>query len=189
MVNAEVLGKAFPKTEVIEGQSVTFRLMTSEDARDVLEFARELPAADLVYTRWDITTEEGVGEWLKNIEAGRTSTVLAELDGEIVGYGSLHHHLLSWTRHMGELRILVNPKARGIGLGRYLGRELLRMARDLGLRRATVQIASDQPRVRHMFEELGFHAEALLHDWLIDRNDRTCDLIIMTHHIGEYDGH
>ena len=33
------------------------------------------------------------------------------------------------------------------------------------------------------FERLGFHAEALLTDWLMDRNFKKHDLVIMSHEV------
>lgn len=154
--------------------------MTPADGRRVLAFAQSLPEEDLIYLRWDITTQEGVDEWVRNVDIGRTTSILVEEDDKVVGYGSLHYHNLTWTRHHGELRIMVGQDLRGGGLGRHLVKDLYLVAKDLGLTRLVVQIASDQPRVRHMFEEVGFHAEALLTDWLIDRNDHMTDLIIMS---------
>ena len=180
MDKTATLKRSYPRTEDVKGRNITFRLMTSDDKSPVLKFAKDMPEEDLVHLRWDITQPQAVAEWIENIKANRTSTLLAEEGGKIVGYGSLHHHELTWARHMGELRVMVNPEMRGLGLGRCFVRELVDLARNLGLKRAVVQIASDQPRVRHMFEELGFQAEALLTDWVIDRNDRMCDLIIMS---------
>jgi len=33
--------------------------------------------------------------------------VLAERDGKLAGYGSLHHGETRWFRHLGEIRLLV----------------------------------------------------------------------------------
>ncbi len=180
---ATMVTRKYPRTENFKGRTLKVRLMTRDDRDAVLKFARALPAEDLIHLRWDITRPERVDEWCANIEAGRTSSILAIEDDKVVGYGSLHHHQTDWSRHIGELRIMVNPDMRGLGLGRYMTQELLHVTKDLGLTRMVVHIASDQPRVRNMFEEMGFNAEALLTDWVIDRNDRMCDLIIMSYPI------
>lgn len=178
--------RTLPQLEEIDGHALSFRLMTPEDGKKMLAFSRSLPENDLIYTRWDITTEDGIHEWVCNISLGRTTTIVAEEEGKIVGYGSLHHHQITWTRHHGELRIMVSPELRGSGLGRLIVKELCRFAKELELKRVVVQIPSHQPRVRHMFEEIGFNAEALLTDWLIDRNDNMTDLIIMSMEIDEH---
>ena len=180
MDKVATLQRAYPRTDEINGRSITFRVMTPDDKGTILEFANGLPEEDLIFVRWDITNPKALDEWIEHIKRDRTSSIIAEAGGHMVGYGSLHHHTMDWSRHRGELRIMVNPEMRGLGLGRYLAQELVEIAHTLGLKRLVVEIASDQPRVRHMFEEMGFQAEALLTDWLIDRRDRMCDLIIMS---------
>lgn len=186
MQSTRVSERTYPRTEDVGGHTVSIRKMTPADGPLVLDFARSLPEEDKIYLRWDITTEEGVNEWVRNINVGLTTSFLVEEEGNVVAYGSLHHHLLTWTRHQGELRILITPALRGGGLGQMLVKDIYQAAKDLGLKRLVVQIASDQPRVRHMFEEIGFHAEALLTDWVIDRNDRMSDLIIMSMEIDSH---
>ena len=39
----------------------------------------------------------------------------------------------------------------------------------------------DQAGARSVFEHLGFTVEALLHDWVEDRQGRTRDLLVMTY--------
>ena len=159
---------------------MSIRKMTAADGQRVLAFARRLPDEDKIYLRSDITAEDGVNEWVRNIDAGRTTSFLVEEDDKVVAYASLHHHQVTWTRHQGEIRIMIGAELRGAGLGRKLVRDLYQAGKEVGLKRLVVQIASDQPRVRHMFEENGFHAEALLTDWVIDRNDQMSDLIVMS---------
>lgn len=172
--------RAYPFTQNVNGRPIFFRMMTPDDGDLVMAFARSLPANSHMFTRWDITHKSGIKEWTRNLEIGHTNTVLALEDNTVVGYGSLHHNALFWTRHHGELRVMVSEEVRGAGLGRFLVRELFLIGQQLGLTRFVVQIASDQPRVRHMFEDLGFHAEALLADWLMDSEGETSDLIIMS---------
>jgi len=184
--STRVSERTYPRTEDVGGHTVSIRKMTPADSQQVLDFARSLPEEDKIYLRWDITTEDGLSEWVRNISLGRTTSFLVEEEGKVVAYGSLHHNQLMWTRHQGELRIMITPALRGGGLGRLLVKDMYQAAKDLGLKRLVVQIASDQPRVRHMFEEIGFHAEALLTDWVIDRNDHMSDLIIMSMEIDSH---
>lgn len=174
----------YPWTDKFGRFDITFKLMRPQDEATVeqalLKFTQSLPAGDLVFLRMDITHPEVVREWVENILRGRTITVLAEADGEVIGYGNLHLSRLQWTRHIGEIRVLVGAKYRGLGLGEALVNELLKIAVENGLLRAVAHIGSEQPRVRAMFERLGFHAEALLTDWLKDRNHQKHDLVIMS---------
>lgn len=186
MAKGETTTRTFPWTDSIEGHAITFRLMTADDKETVLAFARSLPEADLMFLRLDITRPEVVDEWIRNIETNRTLTVLAEEEGRMIGYGSLHHDDKLWTRHMGELRILVAGKWRRLGIGRRLANEAFHIARDMKLDRMIVQMAADQPHVRQLFETMGFRPEALLTDWVMARDGRTHDLLIMSHFVDDF---
>lgn len=175
--------RTYPWTDTVDGRPVTFRLMTSEDRDRMLGFAQSLTESDLIFLRVDITKPEVVDEWVHHIKTGRTITVLAEDEDGLAGYASLHHNENAWTRHLGQLRILVKGERRKAGLGRKLANEVFHIAKELKLERIFVQMAADQPHVRQLFEEMSFNPEALLTDWLMARDGRTHDLLVMSHFV------
>src|SRR5271156_2821238 len=69
---------------------VPIRLMGAQDKDSILLLARHLPSEHLLFLHSDITQPVIVDEWLKNIENGTTVTLLAEPDGTLEGYVSLH---------------------------------------------------------------------------------------------------
>jgi L-amino acid N-acyltransferase YncA len=176
----------FPYTARVGNADVTLRLMEPKDRDAFLAFMRAQPEDDLFFLLVDVTTKEGLQQWLHDLEQGRNLTVLAEENGKLLGYCSLHHGQARWTRHMGEIRLLVTPNQRGRGVGRLLGHTIFSMARDLDLRRIVVRVASGQKSARRLFERLGFHMEALLADWVIDRQGRTQDLVMMSYDVAGF---
>jgi RimJ/RimL family protein N-acetyltransferase len=176
--------RGYPRAIALDnGTDVTLRLMTSGDAERIVAFANSLPADDLLFLRSDITNPTVVAQWMKNVEAGRTATVIAEAGGELAGYASLHHHGTSWQRHLGEIHIQTGQRYRSQGLGRALAGEMFALATELGLRKIVAQMTVDQRGAIATFERLGFHAEALLSDFVIDRADRTRDLMVMAYDV------
>lgn len=175
--------RKYPWTTVIDGKSYTLRLMTAKDKAQMLAFARVLPEDDLLFLAIDITREDAVENWIHNIEAGRLHTILVECEGKLVGHGSLIHEEQVWTRHLGGMILLLGPETRGKGLGNILAGELFAYASEIGLRKVMARMASEQRGAIQVFEKLGFKAEALLTDCVIDRKDRTHDLIIMSYDI------
>lgn len=179
----------YPLTEKFGRHAITLKLMRPQDGPNVeqalLKFTQALSAGDLVFLRVDITQPDVVREWMENILRGRTITVLAEENGEVIGYANLHFSRQQWTRHIGEIRVLVGAKYRGLGLGERLVEELVKIGRERGLLRVVANIAANQPRVRAMFERLEFDAEALLTDWLKDRNHQKHDMVIMSRDIAD----
>jgi len=176
----------YPWTAHIGGTQVTFRLMTAADRETILQFARALPPEDLMFLRTDVTKAETVDFWISYIKLGRTLTVIGEANGVIAGYASIHVNDALWTRHVGELRVIVGSDHRGIGLGKRLTNEAFAIAKDMGLKKITAQMSTDQRGARQVFEHLGFRPEALLADHVMSRDGQTHDLLIMSYDVAGF---
>jgi len=164
-----------------DGRRVSLRLMEAADKQAILTFAQALPSDDLLFLRTDITQPALVDEWIGNLEKGATMTVLAEVDGELAGYASLHLEQARWTRRVGEIRVQVGVPYRGAGLGRQLAAQIFQLGKTRGLKKMAAMMTPDQAGARTAFEKLGFSVEALLQDWVVDRRGRPRDLLIMSH--------
>jgi L-amino acid N-acyltransferase YncA len=163
-----------------DGQVVSLRLMVEGDKQRILQFARSLPPDDLLFLRTDITDPGMIDAWVQNIAERRSVTVLAERDDKLAGYASIHMDGARWTRRVGEIRVQVGSDYRGIGLGKRLVGEIFRLSQDLGLKKMAAMMTPEQVSARATFEELGFRVEAQLQDWVVDRDDRSRDLVIMS---------
>lgn len=175
--------RTYPWKTTLKDRELTLRTMRPDDRDTLMSFAKSLPADDLLFLAVDITRPEAVDQWVHNINTGQIKTVLAIANGKIVGHGTLNHNALQWTRHLGEIVLLISPDYRGIGLGNVLANELFSIARELGLQKIVARMASEQRGALQVFERLGFRAEALLGDYVIDRDGRTHDLIVMSYDV------
>jgi L-amino acid N-acyltransferase YncA len=176
----------YPRTANLNGIAVTLRYMTSADASLALAFARALPPHDLLFLRRDITQPETIDIWLKGIERGRITSVLAESDGAVQGYATVDRGDLSWSPHVAELRVLVSEAMRGKGVGRLLTQEAFAIALGLGIEKIVAQMTVDQTGARAVFEGMGFRPEALLRDQVKDREGRKHDLLILAHEVAKF---
>ena len=165
-------------------RKATLRLMEASDRDPILDFARALPPDDLLFLRKDITDPKVVDEWVRDVEAGRTITVLADADGELVGYGSLWRDESFWGRHVGEIRLLVRPDYRGQGVGRRLSFDVFAIAKDLGLDKIIARMTPEQRRTRARLERLGFTVDAVLRGFARDRDGKAHDLLVMSSDVG-----
>lgn len=188
MPNAtKVGGLTYPRQmKLSEGREATLRLMTPADRDAVLGMARSLPQDDLLFLRMDITQPRAIDEWVANVQKGRTITVVAEIDGQIAAEASIHVNEVLWTRHVGEIRMIVVPKYRRLHLGRQLAQEVFAIAKNLGLKKITAQMTPDQAAARATFERLGFQPEALLADYVVDLTGQTRDLLIMSYDVAGF---
>lgn len=174
--------KRYPKYIDLDETAIEIRRFGPEHRDAMLEFARSLGEEDLLFLRYDITKDVVVDQWLEGEEDGQRITVIALEKGKdrILGYSSLSRQLLSWTRHLGEIRAIVNQEHRKAGLGARLTDEIFGICQELELLKVIARMPLRQTGARRMFERLGFSAEALLADWVMDREGQTHDLVVMS---------
>jgi N-acetylglutamate synthase-like GNAT family acetyltransferase len=103
-----------------------------------------------------ITFEAFVGLTLAEyvLEAGASGRIwLAERNGCLVGCTAL----VLRDDNLGQLRwVLVDPSARGIGLGKKLVNRALAWSRDMGCTRIFLETTNGLPESQSLYEALGF---------------------------------
>jgi DNA-binding MarR family transcriptional regulator/ribosomal protein S18 acetylase RimI-like enzyme len=94
-----------------------------------------------------------VSEFVKDFDAQRERCWIAELDGEPVG----SVFLKKLNRKTAKLRLLiVEPSARGLGLGKRLTAECIAFARARGYRKLVLWTQSNLAAARHIYRAAGF---------------------------------
>ena len=183
-MSSEMPADQYSKTVTLpNGKQVQLRSMTSADRDAVIGFARNLPQEDLLFLRVDLTEPSVVDEWIRNADAGFSTTLVAYDEAGLIGYATVHRTPAPWTRRVGEIRVNVSPDYRGKGLGRVLTSQIFDVARGLGLAKLVANMTSDQHGAQSAFRRLGFIPEAVLADYVEDRKGRLRDLVIMTYDI------
>src|SRR3954447_21693071 len=106
---------------------------------------------------WDLTYEALVAritaDFIENFDAKRERCWIAELDGERVG----SVFVVRKTDEIAKLRLFIlDPKARGRGLGRRLVEEGLRFAKTAGYSSMTLWTQTILTAARGIYERAGF---------------------------------
>lgn len=166
-----------------DGDEVSINLFTRDDKDAVLAFARSLPEEDLLFLRVDLTQEDVVDDWIANVESNNSTTIVAYSGDNLVGYATVHRNPARWTRRVGEIRVNVAASHRGKGLGRNLTAQIFDISRGLELRKLMANMTTDQHSAQAAFRRLGFVPEALLADYVEDRNGVSRDLVIMSYDV------
>jgi L-amino acid N-acyltransferase YncA len=148
----------------------------------LLQFFADLPEGDRTFIKEEVTDPETVRSWAGDTSPGGRWVAV---DGdEVTGYVAVRP-LPGWSDHVGEVRLVVAPSARGTGLGRELARRALVEAVGAGLSKLVVEVVAEQGAALALFTDLGFTGEALLRDHIRDRSGRLRDLMVLAHHVSE----
>ncbi len=166
-----------------DGRTIELRILGPADRDAILSFARGLPETDLLFLRVDITKPEAVDNWLANVADGTTVSIIAYDGNTMAGYATVDRTPARWTRRVGELRLTVGRDYRGHGLGRHLSAKIFDIARGLGLKKLVANMTTDQRGAQAAFKRLGFVPEALLTDFVEDRNGGLHDLVMMSYDV------
>src|ERR1700681_1284688 len=175
--------RSYPRHVKTDAGDIEFRLMAQADEAAVLAFAQKLPTHDLLFLPRNISDPTVWSAWVKEIERGAITSLLAVKEGKVVGCGTLVRDPHSWSPHVGEIRMVVSQEVRGQGVGRALSPQTFALALGAGLEKLSVQMTVDQQAAIALFESLGFKAEALLRDHVQDVEGRTHDIVVLGHNV------
>jgi L-amino acid N-acyltransferase YncA len=180
--------RTYPRTVACGGETVEIARATGADRAALVAFVASLPPYDLLFVPRDLRHPKVVDAWMRSLDAGDVVSLVARHRGAMIGCTAIVVDELSWSRHVGELRVLVSPEWRGRGLGRVLIQECFAQALELGLKKLVAQMTVDQRAAIAVFEELGFRAEALLAGQVADPQGRLHDLVLLAHDVDAVSG-
>jgi len=180
-----ILLERYPKG--VPGQ-IMLRPMNASDESALVSFFRRIPVDERQLFREDVTQVSIIQAWIRNLDFGRILPILAFLGPRIVADATLHRDQGGWARHLGKVRLTLDPDFRQQGLGRLLMQEFIDLAKPLGVAVLEAEILDVQRKAALLFEEMGFHRVATLPQHAIDLAGRVHDMLVYSQTISMPEG-
>lgn len=162
-----------------DGTQVHIKPLRMEDLDKSVAFFKSLPEQDRAYLRVDVTKRHIVKKRIASIKPDQIVRIVAIVDQDIIADGALEFDKDTWKKHVAELRLIVARPYQHRGLGTMMARELFSIALNRKVEEIVAKFMKPQAGARKIMERLGFHQEAVLHNYVQDIKGVKHDLIIM----------
>lgn len=173
--------EAYPKMVMLRDRTeAIIRPLAEADKTALLNFFHRIPEEERYYLKENVTAPAVIQEWTSNIDYQRVFPIVALHGDEIIGDATLHLRRARARQHVGEVRVVVEPGYREVGLGGRLIRELLDVAAELGLHKVVFELVADQEEAAILAAgSAGFREAAVLKEHVRDMWGNYQDLVIM----------
>ena len=173
--------ESYPKTIMLrDGAQVKLRPLQEVDKIRLLEFFKHVPEEDRFYLKENVTAPEVIQEWTGNIDFDRIIPIVGLVNERIIADATLHRSRAMARHHLGELRVVVDPAYREVGLGRRLIREMLDIAADVGLHCVAFElVAGRETAAINAASSVGFKEVATLPGRIKDFWGNYQDLVLL----------
>jgi ribosomal protein S18 acetylase RimI-like enzyme len=150
------------------------------DHTDALRsFFARVPAGDRTFFREAVLDPGVIERWLSDPDQRR---LVAVVDGDVAGHVAVLRGI-GWSRHVAEIRLVVDPAHRRRGLGRLLAQRAVVEAVEMGTTKLVVEVVATQEPTVAMFTKLGFEPEGLLKEHVRSQSGEVHDLLVLSHFV------
>lgn len=162
-----------------DGSEIILRPMTRNDRESVGDFFGRMTPSVLQYVRNEVSDPKVLDQWFEDLNYDRVFPLLAFKDNKVVANATLHRVSFGWRKHLGTLRIVVDPEFHGKGLGTLMINELIELAQEFGLEKLMVELPLRAQGALAIFKKAGFSPRAVIEGLMKDRHSQNLDIVIM----------
>jgi len=160
-----------------DSSRVLFSTYKAEDFEKVVKMFASLSDEAL---RWGTPpyTRETIGRWTQDLE--NRIILVAHFQNRIVGYCMVHGSPRPRYRGIRDMMIYLHQDFQGKGLGTAMTSMAVRLAREQGLHRLSLEVVADNKIAIHVYEKAGFKIEGIMKDAFYGEDEKYHDMVIMS---------
>lgn len=171
----------YPKEVILkDGTGLTLRPLKKGDGKSLFRMYESFSEGDKWFLDFDVEDFELIEQWTVQADQERWISIIALLEGKVVGHATLIRKYHGAKSNVGKIRISVAPYLREKHLGTWMLLDIVNLSIALGLDRVVLTIPEDRdPMVEAIIKKLDFFRYALLEDYLKDKEGNPCNLLIL----------
>ncbi len=129
------------------------------NVEDVIKLFQCLPREELLIYKTDVEKTDTPEAWFLNPYYKKDVNLVAKINHEVVAEGTLHSEGIYW-KEAAELRIVIHPHYRKMGVGRTLVRALIQEGIRLGFKKIVIRHKPKNVGIMKIFQSLGIYPES-----------------------------
>ena len=180
----DVLGSFPKKTALADGLPVLARPLQAEDQEAFHLFFQDVSETERLFLKHRVQDRNVIDGWCRDLNYEVNFPLLAfHEDGRVLASATLHQNPMGWRRHIGRVSVFVHRDFRKRGLAQTLLREVVEVARRLGLEKLEAEFVKEQERALHVFAHMGFSELARLPRYVMDMEGKRHDYVLLGLHL------
>jgi L-amino acid N-acyltransferase YncA len=171
--------KVYPKEFLLKDDTkVVIRPLLDEDYIFMREFFSTIPREDLLICKDDVIRWESVENWFVHLSHERVTELVTLRKNEVVAKGTLHAQE-RYCSHAAELKLIVHPEYRGLGIGSLMFKLLFREGLIYDFHKMIARYFTDNLSFVNILSHYDFEPETMLQNYLLNEAaDEWKDLVI-----------
>jgi len=172
----------YPKELILnDGTGVTLRPLADGDQDALFKMFHRFPKEELWFLNQDVNDPDLIDGWVRNLNPKRVVSIIALLEGRVIANAVLMMKDYGAKKHIGKIRIAVDPAMREKRLGTWMLLDLINMAVAIGLEILVMRLIEDRDiTVIQGVKKLDFVERAVFKDYVLDMEENPHNLVILT---------
>lgn len=177
----------YPKKITLRNTTrVIIRPPKSEEIEDLFNFYSYIPKSDLLIFKEDVSKWENIESWFTSDKYTKILQLITLREDEIIANGTLHKEGL-YLQDAAEIKLIVKPENRGIGLGSKIFNILLSEVFERKLQKVIVRFASDNMSFKRIIDHYGFKPETVLRCYIQEEQTKEKkDLVVASFNLEDW---